>query len=189
MITIKIFGVNVRVILKFQTNTLQSEIQIEVHKSIILGRSSLSNHIIDDALMSGAHCKISVSPSKLEITDFNAEHRELPKIFFATTSPMESIAKIFTLKEDYIRIREINWSLIEEGSIDIPQTKIQLYMDFYNLDNKDLFGDISRFIKKTEESFINYDVFYTRESNGMVTSANSYKVPIIISIIGPRKGK
>ncbi len=126
---------------------------------------------------------------KLEITDFNAEHRELPKIFFATTSPMEFIAKIFALKENYIRIREINWSLIEEGSIDIPQTKIQLYMDFYNLDNKDLFGDISRFIKKIEESFVNYDVFYTRESNGMVTSANSYKVPIIISIIGPRKRK
>ncbi len=63
-----------RVILKFQTNTIQSEIQIEVHKSIILGRSSLSNHIIDDPLMSGAHCKISVSPSKLEITDLESKN-------------------------------------------------------------------------------------------------------------------
>ena len=126
---------------------------------------------------------------KLELANFNTEHKKLPKIFFATTSPIEFIAKVFALKKDYIKIREMNWSLIEEGNIDLVQTKLQLYMDFYNLDNKNLFGDISDFIKKIEDSFIGYDVFYTRESNGMVTSSNSYKVPIIISIFGPRHGK
>ncbi len=63
-----------KVILKLQTNTIQSEIPIEGHKSIVLGRGSLSNHIIDDALMSGAHCKIVLSPTKLEIIDLESKN-------------------------------------------------------------------------------------------------------------------
>lgn len=63
-----------KVILKLQTNSIQSEIPIEVYKSIILGRGNLSNHIIDDALMSGTHCKIILSPSKLEIIDLESKN-------------------------------------------------------------------------------------------------------------------
>ena len=63
-----------KVILRIQTNTVQSETPVEVYKSIIIGRSNLSNHIIDDTMLSGTHCKISLSPSKLEIWDLESKN-------------------------------------------------------------------------------------------------------------------
>lgn len=63
-----------KVILRIQTNTVQSETPVEVYKSIIFGRSNLSNHIIDDSMMSGTHCKISLTPSKLEIWDLESKN-------------------------------------------------------------------------------------------------------------------
>ncbi len=63
-----------KVILRIQTNTIQSETTIEIYKSIILGRGSSSSNIIDDNLISGAHCKISLSPSKLEIFDLESKN-------------------------------------------------------------------------------------------------------------------
>lgn len=62
------------VILKLQTNTIVAEIPLEVHKPVVIGRSSLSSHKVLDELMSGTHCKITLRPSKLEITDLESKN-------------------------------------------------------------------------------------------------------------------
>ncbi len=63
-----------RVILKLQTNNTVSEIPLELHKSITIGRSSQSDHKIPDELMSSRHCRILLMPLKVEVTDLESKN-------------------------------------------------------------------------------------------------------------------
>ena len=63
-----------KVILELETGTETLEIPLEVYKSVILGRGNSSTHKIKDQLMSGEHCKITLTPGKLEITDLESKN-------------------------------------------------------------------------------------------------------------------
>lgn len=63
-----------KVILRLQTNTIVAEVPLEVNTSIVIGRSSKSNHKVLDELMSSTHCKLMLTPRKLEITDLESKN-------------------------------------------------------------------------------------------------------------------
>ena len=63
-----------KVILRMQTNTIVSEIPLEVGKQITIGRSSICNHKVPDELMSSTHCRIHLQSQKLEITDLESKN-------------------------------------------------------------------------------------------------------------------
>lgn len=63
-----------RVILRLQTNTIVSELPIEINTSVTIGRSGQCTHKVPDELMSSSHCKISLRSSKLQITDLESKN-------------------------------------------------------------------------------------------------------------------
>ena len=68
------YGVNVKVILKLQTEDIVLEVALDVYKSITLGRGDLSSPRIPDPLISNTHCKFSLFPTKLLITDLDSKN-------------------------------------------------------------------------------------------------------------------
>lgn len=63
-----------KVVLRLQTNTIVHVIQMEPNTSIVIGRSSKSDHKIPDELMSSRHCKITLRPPKLEVLDLESKN-------------------------------------------------------------------------------------------------------------------
>ncbi len=63
-----------KVILKLQTNTIVSEIPLEVGRQITIGRSSSCDHKVPDELMSSTHCRINLQTQKMEITDLESKN-------------------------------------------------------------------------------------------------------------------
>lgn len=63
-----------KVLLRLQTNTIVNEIPLDSNTSVVLGRSSRSDHKIPDELMSGTHCKITLRPPQLEVTDLESKN-------------------------------------------------------------------------------------------------------------------
>lgn len=118
---------------------------------------------------------------EIKVLDLYSKENQLPKVLIKSINPVEYIAKLYSLKEDHIRIKEIYWVLTEDKNQ--PQIKLQLFIDFYNSDKKHLLSDIDKFIDKVREKFNEYDVFYTPESNMMIVDDTVYKTPIIISIV------
>ena len=70
----KTFGINVKVVLKLQTKDIVTEISLEVHKSIVIGRGETANIKVADGLMSSNHCKLTFTPNKLELTDLESKN-------------------------------------------------------------------------------------------------------------------
>ena len=62
------------VMLRLQTKDVVSEVPIEIYKSIVVGRSIHANHKVLDELMSGTHCRITLTHSKLEVTDLESKN-------------------------------------------------------------------------------------------------------------------
>ena len=63
-----------RVVLRLQTNTIVSEVPVDINTSVVIGRSSQSSHKIPDELMSSTHCRITLRGSKLQITDLESKN-------------------------------------------------------------------------------------------------------------------
>ncbi len=63
-----------KVILKLETGNDISEIPLEMYKSVVIGRANSSSHKVKDQLMSGEHCKITLTPGKLEIADLESKN-------------------------------------------------------------------------------------------------------------------
>lgn len=63
-----------KVTLSFSTNTIVSEFVLKERESVIVGRTSRSNHMIPDELLSSAHCKILLMPNKLEVVDLESKN-------------------------------------------------------------------------------------------------------------------
>jgi hypothetical protein len=63
-----------KVTLKLSTNKIVSEIVLKERESVIIGRTSRSNHMIPDELLSSAHCKILLMPNKLEVIDLESKN-------------------------------------------------------------------------------------------------------------------
>ena len=62
------------VMLRLQTKDIVTEIPLEIYKSIVVGRSIHANHKTSDELMSGTHCRISLTHSKLEVMDLESKN-------------------------------------------------------------------------------------------------------------------
>ena len=60
--------------LRLQTKDIVTEIPLEIYKSIVVGRSIHANHKTSDELMSGTHCRITLTHSKLEVTDLESKN-------------------------------------------------------------------------------------------------------------------
>jgi pSer/pThr/pTyr-binding forkhead associated (FHA) protein len=63
-----------KVILKLQTNTTVSEIELEYNQTITIGRSDKSDHKLLDEVMSGVHLKIRFKPNRLDVADLNSKN-------------------------------------------------------------------------------------------------------------------
>lgn len=63
-----------KVILNIQSKEIVTEIPLNVHHSIVIGRGSAANHRVADALMSSNHCKLTLDTTKLEITDLKTKN-------------------------------------------------------------------------------------------------------------------
>lgn len=63
-----------KVILRLQTNTIVNEILMDPNTSVVIGRSSKSDHKIPDDLMSSLHCKFSLKPPQLEVVDLESKN-------------------------------------------------------------------------------------------------------------------
>jgi len=64
----------VKVILKFKTNAIESEVPLVERTSVVIGRTNKSSHMISDELLSGAHCKITLMPDRLEVIDLESKN-------------------------------------------------------------------------------------------------------------------
>jgi hypothetical protein len=62
------------VMLRLQTKEVVNEVPIEIYKSIVVGRSIHANHKVSDELMSGTHCRITLTHSKLEVMDLESKN-------------------------------------------------------------------------------------------------------------------
>jgi pSer/pThr/pTyr-binding forkhead associated (FHA) protein len=62
------------VVLKVNSSTGFSEITITADKSVTVGRSNKSDHIIGDVMLSGAHCRFTLKPPMLEIKDLESKN-------------------------------------------------------------------------------------------------------------------
>jgi hypothetical protein len=60
--------------LRLQTKEVVNEVPIEIYKSIVVGRSIHANHKVSDELMSGTHCRITLTHSKLEVMDLESKN-------------------------------------------------------------------------------------------------------------------
>jgi pSer/pThr/pTyr-binding forkhead associated (FHA) protein len=63
-----------RVILRLQTNTIESEVALDGNYEISFGRSNKSDQKIPDEFMSNVHCKLVLTPPNLELIDLESKN-------------------------------------------------------------------------------------------------------------------